>query len=500
MSFAKRLLLGTSAGLTAAAGAEAAETPAKAKPVQYVKICNGYGDGFHSIPGTDTCLKLGGYLRVQAEYNAGSGGIAIGNGSAEAAQARTDRASTNDVNFRTRGVTSWDVRQKTEYGDLRTFIRIGIQQTTPADAEGGVVYWDRAFTQFAGFTVGKTLSFFDIFTYNGAYSYHNARVSGDTTISNGVTIWAYTADFGNGFSATLSLENPGGHQRAPVVDATVAGFFAVNGGITGDTAFAQNAGNGFRLPDVVANLRVDKTSGFVGVSAVVHEAGGAYWGTANNVGNGHPADKLGWALAAGAKLNLQGGDIVGVNACYAEGASGYCTNQGSAQVYNASTSVGAGWITDGVFASGTDVQLTRVWSVLAAYEHIWGPRWRTSWYGGYVNVDYNDTATGILNSSLVAGSICARPFGGLVGNLSAVSAGAGNSCNPDYSFFEAGSRTQWNPVPQLDIGLDVTYTYHNTAYKGAGLYTANAPRPAVALIDDQNVWSAFFRWQRNFYP
>ena len=49
--------------------------PVKAKPVQYVKICSLYGDGFYYIPGTDTCLKIGGYLRVQAEYNMGGGGV-----------------------------------------------------------------------------------------------------------------------------------------------------------------------------------------------------------------------------------------------------------------------------------------------------------------------------------------------------------------------------------------------------------------------------------------
>ena len=150
--------------------------------------------------------------------------------------------------------------------------------------------------------------------------------------------------------------------------------------------------------------------------------------------------------------------------------------------------------------TGTGVELTRLWNVLAAYEHIWSPRWKTSWFGGYVNVDYNGNATDILNSALVAGSVCARPFAGLVGNLSAVRADVGNSCSPDYSLYEIGSRTHWNPVPQLDIGLELLYTHHNTAYKGAGSYIANAPRPAVTLIDDQNVWSAFFRWQRNFYP
>jgi Porin subfamily len=52
------------AAVVAAADGQAADMPVKAKPVQYVKICSLYGDGFYYIPGTDTCLKLGGYLRV----------------------------------------------------------------------------------------------------------------------------------------------------------------------------------------------------------------------------------------------------------------------------------------------------------------------------------------------------------------------------------------------------------------------------------------------------
>ena len=86
--------------------------------------------------------------------------------------------------------------------------------------------------------------------------------------------------------------------------------------------------------------------------------------------------------------------------------------------------------------------------------------------------------------------------------LTAITPAVGNSCSPDYSFWEAYTRTQWNPVPQLDIGLQVMYTHNKTAYKGPAALAANGSRPAVVngVIDDQNVWSAMFRWQRNFYP
>jgi hypothetical protein len=506
MKMVKSLLLGAAAGFVAVAGAQAADMPVKAKPVLYVKICSLYGDGFYYIPGTNTCLKMGGYLRVQAEYNMGAGGIAIGQGTTEgAAQSRFNRFDTNDVNYRTRAAISWDVREQTEYGTLRTYIRTGVQVTTPTDTEaGGAVFWDRAFMQFAGFTVGKTQSFYDLFTYGGGMSYHNVRVAGDTGAA-GLTVWAYTAQFGNGISGTVSAESPNGHNRSPVIDAQVAAF-TLNSGITGDSAFhAQVAGqNGFRMPDVIANLRMDQAWGFVGVSGAIHDASGAYYGAVNSTLNGHPADKMGWAVAAGGQLNLPGGDQVGINFCYTQGAVGFCTNSNAWQIYNAGTSVGLAWAADGVFDTGTAIELTSVWSFLTGYQHIWNPKWRTSLFGGYVNVSYNGDATRIINSHLpgAAGSIqCGVAVAGAVfPPITMTAGGVGNSCSPNFSFYEVGTRTQYNPTPNLDIGLEVLYTHLNTAYKGVGLTAANGAQPAHTLVDDQNVWSAMFRWQRNFYP
>ena len=33
---------------------------------EYVRVCDAYGAGFFYIPGTETCLKIGGYLRYDA--------------------------------------------------------------------------------------------------------------------------------------------------------------------------------------------------------------------------------------------------------------------------------------------------------------------------------------------------------------------------------------------------------------------------------------------------
>ncbi|MPZ37642.1 MAG: hypothetical protein GEU95_06185 [Rhizobiales bacterium] len=64
MKMVKSLLLGSAAGMVAVVGAQAADLPVKAAPVQYVKICTLYGDGFYYIPGSDTCIRFTGYIRA----------------------------------------------------------------------------------------------------------------------------------------------------------------------------------------------------------------------------------------------------------------------------------------------------------------------------------------------------------------------------------------------------------------------------------------------------
>ena len=66
---ARRLLLGGVAGHIAVVGAHAAEMPVKAKAVQYVRVCTLYGDGFYFIPGTQTCMKIGGFVRAEIKYD-----------------------------------------------------------------------------------------------------------------------------------------------------------------------------------------------------------------------------------------------------------------------------------------------------------------------------------------------------------------------------------------------------------------------------------------------
>ena len=116
MKMVKSLILGSAAALVAMSGAQAADLPVKAKAVEYVRICSLYGAGFFYIPGTDTCIKLGGYLRIDTTFNgsiydqpAWSGDLGQGNRYRDYFAARSRMALTVDT------------RTATEYGVVRTF-------------------------------------------------------------------------------------------------------------------------------------------------------------------------------------------------------------------------------------------------------------------------------------------------------------------------------------------------------------------------------------------
>src|SRR6202521_5207942 len=112
MKLIKSLILGSAAGLLAMSGAQAADLPVKAKAVEYVRICSLYGAGFFYIPGTDTCIKLGGYLRADTTFNSGGTQGAPAWSGDSGAQDRY----RNYFTTRSRLALTVDTRTATEYG------------------------------------------------------------------------------------------------------------------------------------------------------------------------------------------------------------------------------------------------------------------------------------------------------------------------------------------------------------------------------------------------
>src|SRR5436853_808182 len=68
----RTLLLGTAAAFVVAGAAHAADL-AVAESVEYVKVCDAYGAGYFYVPGSDVCLKIGGFVETSAIFATGIG-------------------------------------------------------------------------------------------------------------------------------------------------------------------------------------------------------------------------------------------------------------------------------------------------------------------------------------------------------------------------------------------------------------------------------------------
>lgn len=183
----KTLLLGSAAAMIAVSGARAADAVvADPEPVEYVRVCDMYGNGFFYIPGTETCLNINGYVRVDYTHNTDGGFNADDN--------------VDDSNaFEYRARLNFDARNETDYGTLRSQIRL---QGTTAEGQNANVAVDRALISLAGFRLG----FSDTYTttvhgyglpvekYDGFYGFDQA-IFFDYT---------YAA---NGFSATIGVQD-----------------------------------------------------------------------------------------------------------------------------------------------------------------------------------------------------------------------------------------------------------------------------------------------------
>ncbi len=493
MKMVKSLLLGSAAGLVAVAGAQAADLPVKAKPVQYVKICSLYGAGFYYIPGTDTCLKIGGWVRqyigVNSNGNLTNGNLGSGNVSTN--------GSNNGWTWKARGYITADARTQTEFGTLRSYIAVG--GSTQGQSGNSTFNGNRAFIQLAGFTFGVSQSFYDLYP-TPALSYFGGMINPSSDTSDGgQTVTAYTAQFGNGFSASLSAEAP---RTTTVIGGTLAGGSIAAWTTGGAAGLAPNSAIATRYPDIIANLRVDQAWGSAQVMGGIHDASGLYNGVSTSTGN--PSYAMGWVIGAGIKLNspLGPGDYFSAQVNYTEGAAGYqidgASNSpvnvpslgGSYSAFNGGVggSYGFGLVTDGVYGSGSSVQLTTTWGVNAAYEHFWTKRWQTSVYGAYTATSYNSVANGILcgeeNSAALVGMTVA------------------NGCNNNWSYYDVGTRTQFNVDSQTYIGLDVIYTQLTSATNNTAVsvLAAGAQPTGSRTIANQSAWMAEFRFHRNFYP
>ena len=189
--------------------------------------------------------------------------------------------------WRIRGYITADARNQTEYGTVRGYIAIGLStNTTGGDNAANQFDANRAFIQWAGFTFGRAQSFFDFFS-QAALGYLGFTPNSDTG-DGGKEVMAYTAQFGNGFSASISAEarrntqivNIAVGRRSPAALRLPCGVGQWRQLLDGAAARVAGFGcyGGWQVPDIVGNLRVDQAWGSAQVGGALHEVNATYYG------------------------------------------------------------------------------------------------------------------------------------------------------------------------------------------------------------------------------
>jgi Porin subfamily len=492
-----------------------------------VRICSLYGAGFFYIPGTDTCIKLGGYLRVDTTFNgsiydqpAWSGDLGQQNRYRDYFAARSRMALTVDT------------RTATEYGVVRTFAQGDFQFTTfnsnslnpnsfitnsagnglsglLGNVGEGYVAVEFVFLQFAGFTFGKSASAYAT-PWHGYPGNNSSFLLGGHTTVTGINNIQYTAQFGNGVSGTIGLEDSVAFERTNI-------FNLANG--VNATGINGSAYGGDHVPDIAGNIRIDQAWGLFQISAASHVVNASYnslsaspiggFVVPNNLSeiSGHPNDKWGGAVMAALQIKnipTGPGDDIKMDASFSKGMTkqviatdsgspSFAMFGGSGRAYQ---SIGFGATSDGIYLpavnGGTgDIKLTTAYGFRGAYNHNWDPYWSSSLFGSWSAVRYSGSSTDITTAK---GQYCAAY------NLSNPGLkSADYSCNPNYDVSQLGVVTRWTPVKNLTFSAEVMWFHLNQNFTGTAVLTPSAPKPATTYeFKDQDTVSLNVRVQRNF--
>ncbi|RZS79912.1 porin-like protein [Phyllobacterium myrsinacearum] len=184
-------LLGSAAALLAVTGARAADAITVAEPeaVEYVRVCDAYGKGFFYIPGTETCLKISGYVRYDA-----MGGDDVYKG-----------GKYGTWQKKTRATLRFDARSETELGTLRSYIETEFNYENGSTADG--IKLPHAYIELGGFRIGATDEIFGSFVGYAGDIINDDVINYNSDETNQVS---YTFTGSNGFSAIIAAEQGDG--------------------------------------------------------------------------------------------------------------------------------------------------------------------------------------------------------------------------------------------------------------------------------------------------
>ena len=256
----KSLILGSATVALAATGAQAADAIiiAEPEPVEYVRVCDVYGAGFFYIPGTETCLRIGGEIRAQ-----------YGTASSDDTGRNFYRMNDDRWNSHARARLYFDARSETELGQLRGYVRLDTARTDGASANN--TYLNHAWLSLGGFRAGWTDSAW-VSTPQGG------RAAGGSHSDTG---FAY------------------GYHQTHLVQYNFAGSGGFFGTISAE--FDDTAGAANYMPDVVGVVGINQGWGAAWLKVGYDEDRDAI-----DPVTGLPIDDSGFGVTAGLHYNIPG--------------------------------------------------------------------------------------------------------------------------------------------------------------------------------------------------
>lgn len=433
---------------SAAISSELPQSRKQSQTDQYVKVCTAYGEGFFVVPGTDSCLRVGG--RVRAEFGYVAPQDIYGNPTATANVLSTAKEAVHTWGWEGRGRIDIDHRTPTDYGTIQTVIMMRMNRTSGVlDQVGPQAYAarsnstqiERAFIRFAGFTAGQAS---DIFSFMPGRLYGSAHWA---AFAFGARQIAYTHLFGSGISATIGLQNPSDTQIA------VTNLSGLSG-----TSAPLDSQNG--MPDIVGNVKVEQSWGAAQIMGAVGEAKGV-----NPLGTYNKSETV-WAAGAGVKIDLPmiaRGNAIWLTGAYADGMTKYTTNWTSLKNTNYAREVGGYVTTHPDYVLGPNgIETIKSWSVGAIADHHWSSKWRSSLFGSY----------GQLSVGTVAKDTT-RANGGF----------------GDATVWNIGKQIAFLPTKNFEIGAEATYAH----------VTQDIRRTSTVVTNEkQGNWTFRMRMERNF--
>jgi hypothetical protein len=254
----RTLLLGSAAAFLTVGAAQAADLGAE--PANYVKVCDAFGPGFYYAPGTDTCIKISGY--VLFDVNIGNFALVSG---------------TSTYGYTNHYFEEWAALQvtassMTEYGPLVGFIELWTRGAAPA-VTPGVVGLGGTIVDEAYLSLGPLLAGYTWSIYNPAFDPSINQLwnfTGNTRLLQARLSWA-----ANGLGLAIAAEDyanrvPGNVANIPDITAAINGTW---------NNFSLHVGAGYGSRAAVFGVNTWGVSAYTRIglgSAVNLLLGGAY--------------------------------------------------------------------------------------------------------------------------------------------------------------------------------------------------------------------------------